>query len=323
MAFALPIGSAAPDFALPGLDGKTYRLGDFAHARRLLIFFNPGCGFCTRMAADLAALPVDGANGAPLPLVVTTGGLEENQKLVAEYGLAGPVLLQESMEIASQYQCNGTPMGYLIDAQGRIASELAIGAPALLALAEAGDRRQATGDSGTGGGPLGGTRELAESKLQRDGLPAGTPAPDFTLPLLHGGELSLSEYHGRKVLLVFSDPKCGPCDQLAAQLEQLARRSAGIQVLMVSKGEAEANRAKAAQHGLTFPIVLQQQWEVSKAYAKFATPIGYLIDAEGIIDKEIAIGVEPILALLAPPAVAPTNGKGKVPHSNKELARRR
>ena len=53
-------------------------------------------------------------------------------------GLAGPVLLQESMEIASHYQCNGTPMGYLIDAQGRIASELAIGAPALLALAAAG-----------------------------------------------------------------------------------------------------------------------------------------------------------------------------------------
>jgi thiol-disulfide isomerase/thioredoxin len=131
------------------------------------------------------------------------------------------------------------------------------------------------------------------------------------------------------VLLVFSDPNCGPCDQLAPQLEQLARRSAGIQVLMVSKGQErsdarwEANRAKAAQHGLTFPIVLQQQWEVSKAYAKFATPIGYLIDADGIIAKEIAIGVEPILALLAPPAVAPTNGKGKVPHSNKELARRR
>ena len=325
----LPLGSPAPAFALPDLSGARRSLAEFRGKKLLLIFFNPGCGFCTRMAADLAALPVDGANGAPLPLVVTTGGLEENQKLVAEYGLAGPVLLQEAGtrgaggEIASQYQCNGTPMGYLIDAQGRIASELAIGAPALLALAEAGDRRQATGDSGTGGGPLGGTRELAESKLQRDGLPAGTPAPDFTLPLLHGGELSLSEYHGRKVLLVFSDPKCGPCDQLATQLEQLARRSAGIQVLMVSKGEAEANRAKAAQHGLTFPIVLQQQWEVSKAYAKFATPVGYLIDAEGIIDKEIAIGVEPILALLAPPAVAPTNGKGKVPHSNKELARRR
>src|SRR5262249_11482433 len=116
-------------------------------------------------------------------------------------------------------------------------------------------------------------------------------------------------------------------DQLSPQLEQLARRTAGVQVLMVSKGEPEANRAKAAQHGLTFPILLQQQWEVSKAYAKFATPIGYLIDEEGIIAKEIAIGVEPILSLLAPPATAPSNGNGngngKVARHGKELARRR
>jgi peroxiredoxin len=224
-------------------------------------------------------------------------------------------------------------MGYLIDEQGRIASELAIGAPTLLALA--GDRSEATpggaGSANTPGpaghgesaGALGGKRDLSESKLQRDGLPAGTPVPDFHLPLLHGGELSLSDYQGRKVLLVFSDPNCGPCDQLAPQLEQLARRTHGVQVLMVSRGEPEANRAKAAQHGLTFPIVLQKQWEVSKEYAKFATPVGYLIDEEGIIAKELAIGVEPILSLLVALAIAPSNGKGKVPHHGKELARRR
>jgi peroxiredoxin len=311
------------------LGGALRSLADFRGRKLLLLFFNPGCGFCTRMASELAALPVDGAAGAPLPLVVTTGELEANRKLVAEYGLAGPVLLQEGMEIASQYQCNGTPMGYLIDEQGHIASELAIGAPALLALAAPGAPGAPPAppppvhDAGTAAGALGGKRELSESKLQRDGLPAGTPAPDFTLPLLHGGELSLSDYQGRKVLLVFSDPNCGPCDQLAPQLEQLARRTAAVQVLMVSKGEPEANRAKAAQHGLTFPILLQQQWEVSKQYAKFATPIGYLIDEEGIIAKELAIGVEPILALLAPPTIAPSNGKGKVARHGKELARRR
>lgn len=324
----LPLGSPAPEFALPDLNGQRHRLADFRGRKLLLMFFNPGCGFCTRMGSELAALPVDGKHGAPLPLVVTTGGLAENQKLVAEYGLAGPVLLQEGMEVASQYQCNGTPMGYLIDEQGRIASELAIGAPPLLALAAstapgAADGQPAAPSAGPAAGALGGQRELSESKIARDGLPAGTPAPDFTLPLLHGGELSLSEYHGRKVLLVFSDPNCGPCDQLAPQLEQLVRRSAGVQVLMVSKGEAEANRAKAAQHGLTFPIVLQQQWEVSKQYAKFATPIGYLIDEAGIIAKEIAIGVEPILGLLSPPTVAPSNGNGKMARHGKELARRR
>jgi peroxiredoxin len=321
----LPLGSPAPEFALPDLSGKRHSLADFRGKKLLLLFFNPGCGFCTRMASDLAALPIDGANGAPLPLVVTTGELEANRKLVAEYGLAGPVLLQQGMEIASQYQCNGTPMGYLIDEQGQIASEMAIGGPALLALAAGGSRQTADG-GGNGLAPLGGRRELSESKIQRDGLPAGTPAPDFRLPLLHGGELSLSEYQGRKVLLVFSDPKCGPCDQLAPRLEQFHRRTPGIQVLMISRGDAEANRAKAAQHGLTFPILLQQQWEISREYARFGTPIGYLIDEEGIIAREVAIGVEPIPALLSAPARAlavPSNGKGTVPRHGKELARRR
>jgi peroxiredoxin len=325
----LPLGSPAPDFELPDLAGARQRLADFRGRSLLLLFFNPRCGFCTRIAPDLAALAVDGADGAPLPLLITTGDAEENRKLVAEHGIRCPVLLQEGMEVGAQYQCNGTPMGYLIDTQGQIASALAIGGPALLALSrgETGRRgeheheREHEHELNPAGspplpvppsGPLGGKRSLEESKIQRGGLPAGTPAPDFRLPLLHGGELSLSEYRGRKVLLVFSDPNCGPCDQLAPQLEQLARRTASLQVLMVSRGDLEANRAKAAQHGLTFPVVLQQQWEISREYGKFATPIGYLIDAEGIIAKEVAVGVEPILGLATPAAVAPSNGKGGV-----------
>src|SRR5215212_105211 len=35
----LAIGNAAPDFALPGIDGKTYRLGDFAGPDVLMILF--------------------------------------------------------------------------------------------------------------------------------------------------------------------------------------------------------------------------------------------------------------------------------------------
>ena len=56
-------------------------------------------------------------------------------------------------------------------------------------------------------------RSLARSKLKRDGLTAGTPAPDFRLPRLDGrGELTLSDLRGRKVLMVFSSPGCGPCN---------------------------------------------------------------------------------------------------------------
>jgi peroxiredoxin len=324
---ALPLGSPAPAFELPDLSGRRRSLPDFRGRRLLLLFFNPGCGFCTQMVPDLAALPTDGADGRPLPLVLTTGAAEENRKLFEEHGVRCPVLLQHGMEVASQYQCNGTPMGYLIDEQGHVASGLAIGAQALLALATDGTGRQGDGATGraegNGHGTLGGKRPVEESRLQRNGLPAGSPAPHFRLPLLYGGELALEEYRGRKVLLVFSDPHCGPCDQLMPRLEREYRASGELQVLLVSRGEAEANRAKAAAHGLTFPVVLQRQWEISREYGMFATPIAYRIDEAGIIAREVAVGVEPILALLSQPVVAPSSGKGKVARHGKELARRR
>src|SRR5262249_33802981 len=137
-------------------------------------------------------------------------------------------------------------------------------------------------------------------------LEAGSSAPDFTLPRLEGGELSLAGFRGKKVLLVFSDPHCGPCDALAPQLEQAARARPDVQVLMGSRGEAEEDRQKVAQHGLTFPVVLQKKWEVSKQYATFATPVAYLIDEQGVTAAYVAIGVEPILALLA--SAPATNG---------------
>jgi len=84
---------------------------------------------------------------------------------------------------------------------------------------------------------------------------------------------------------------------------------------MVSRREIEANRAKAKQLGLTFPIVLQRQWEISREYGMFATPIGYLIDEQGVIEKGVAVGVEPILALVDGDSAAVLES----PHIRKEV----
>src|SRR2546421_662908 len=51
-------------------------------------------------------------------------------------------------------------------------------------------------------------RSLARSKINRGGLKAGTPAPDFRLPSLNGRDLELHDFRGRRLLLVFSDPHC-------------------------------------------------------------------------------------------------------------------
>ena len=43
------------------------------------------------------------------------------------------------------------------------------------------------------------------------------------------------------------------------------------------------------------------RWEISLQYAMFATPIAYLIDEQGILASDVAVGVEPILALAEQP----------------------
>jgi peroxiredoxin len=44
MSFTLELGSRAPDFSLPGTDGKQYSLADFADAQVLVVFFT--CNHC-------------------------------------------------------------------------------------------------------------------------------------------------------------------------------------------------------------------------------------------------------------------------------------
>jgi peroxiredoxin len=295
----LPLGTPAPEFELPSLEGVSHKLSSYRGRELLLIFFNPRCGFCTKMAADLAALPIEANGERPMALVITTGDADENRQLVERYGIRCPVLLQKEMEVASQFHAQGTPMGYRIDREGRIASELAVGAEPLLRLAAPGAAQSNAGAAAAGRTRKGkkGDPSLARSRLNRDGLKAGAVAPHFQLPRIDGGELSLEELRGQRVLLVFSDPDCGPCEELAPRLQELHEERPDLQVVVISRRDAEANRAKAAELGLTYPIILQRNWEISLKYAMFATPVGYLIDEEGVLLRDVAVGVEPIRAL--------------------------
>jgi peroxiredoxin len=172
----------------------------------------------------------------------------------------------------------------------------------------------APSDGGTRAGGFG-DRSPAGSRINRDGLPPGTEAPAFRLPRVGGGALSLQDYSGRRLMLVFSDPGCGPCHALAPQLEALWRQPGTPSVLMISRGDLKANERTIEEHALTFPVVLQQQWEVSREYGTFAMPMAYLIDEEGVIASKVAVGVTPILALMSRPrAHEVTRASGHVAH---------
>jgi len=83
------------------------------------------------------------------------------------------------------------------------------------------------------------------------------------------------------------------------ELDSLHKRTLDIEILLVSRGNLEAVAAEFAIRPVSFPVAVQKSWEISRRYAMFATPIGYLIDESGLIASDVAIGPEAILSLLA------------------------
>lgn len=285
----LPVGEPLPAFELPDLEGRAVTLESLRGQRSLLVNWSAACGFCRQIAADLAGLEPDLERAGVRLLLVSGGSAASERELARESGLRCPILLQEG-EGLPVFRNLGTPAACLLDAEGRLAEPLVIGADKVPDLA-----RRTAGIAA----PKRGRRPLSESRIEREGLKPGTTAPDFELPEVRGGTVSLARHRGRKVLLVFSDPHCGPCDELAPYLARVheEHRHNGLDLLMVGRGDPEENRRKTEELGLGFPVALQRKWEISRRYGIFGTPVGFLIDENGVITSNVAKGIEPIMAL--------------------------
>ena len=285
-------GTSFPPFRLPDLAGRTAALEDFRGRRILLVNWSPQCGYCDVIASELAQLrPALKTRNTELVLV-SYGDAGVNRRLAEEHGLDAPILLQDEKRPIDGFQTLGTPVAYLLDEEGKVARPLAVGAQAVPELAAEAAARKL----------LRSARSLESSRIERNGRPAGTQAPPFTLPDLAGRPVALDDFRGRRVLLIFSDPQCGPCDALASELARLARAGGddAPALLMIGRGDPEANRRKAREHGIEFPVLLQDRWKLSKQFGIFATPAAFLIDEHGRIAENVAIGPEPILALARP-----------------------
>ena len=127
----LPVGAEAPEVELPSLAGEKISLASLRGGDALLLFWNPECGFCRSMHDDVLAWEAS-ANGVTPRLVIVSSGDAESTR--AE-GFRSLVLLDEEFAAGTAFNANGTPMAVLVDAEGRIASPVAAGAEAVLALA--------------------------------------------------------------------------------------------------------------------------------------------------------------------------------------------
>lgn len=122
-------------------------------------------------------------------------------------------------------------------------------------------------------------------------ISTGDRAPSFTLPATDGREVSLDDFRGRPVVLVFypgdDTPVC--TKQLNSYNDDLSQFEAlNAQVLAISAQGIESHEKFAAKHGFRFPLLSDTDKAVAGAYGTLG-PLGFprrsifIIDGDGTV----------------------------------------
>lgn len=112
-------------------------------------------------------------------------------------------------------------------------------------------------------------------------------ASDFTLPLLNGGEATLSAYRGKPVLIDFWATWCAPCvGQIPLFNDFHAKYGDELPLLAVATDTegAEAVAPFAEEHGIAYPVLMGSE-ALARDWGLLGFPTLFVIDAEGRIQE--------------------------------------
>jgi peroxiredoxin len=135
----------------------------------------------------------------------------------------------------------------------------------------------------------------AANNEERSAPREGFSAPDFTLDLLGGGQVTLSELRGKVVVVNLWASWCPPCRAEMPAIEKVYRSYADLGLVVLGVNTTYQDSESAAQafvneYSLTFPIPLDRDGSVSQRYALSGLPTTFFIDRKGIIRSVIVGG---------------------------------
>ena len=114
----------------------------------------------------------------------------------------------------------------------------------------------------------------------------GSPAPDFNLENLSGGETSLGQLKGKVVFLDFWAPWCTICREELPELDRLSRkfRQDGLVVIGIDVDDSEAAvKNFLAKTPLSFTLLIDKRDVMRKKYRFRTLPTAFIIGKDGMI----------------------------------------
>ncbi|HYH11151.1 MAG TPA: redoxin domain-containing protein, partial [Thermomicrobiales bacterium] len=144
------------------------------------------------------------------------------------------------------------------------------------------------------------TAAPATDRVPRPKTLEGERAPGFDLPTLAGERLTLQALlaAGKPLLLVFADPRCGPCYEILPDIGGWQRvYGERLTIALVSNGDTRQNTAMTAGYGID-PLLLQHDLEVVNAYGLVQGPAAVLIQPDGRISAGPCYGTRAIRQLV-------------------------
>ncbi len=125
----LPLGTPLPPLELTDSSGRRLALPELAGQETVLLLWRPGCRPCRLLYERLRDWERSPPPHAPRLVVVSLGGPAD-----AVDGFASLTLYDQELEVAETLAAGHAPAALRVDARGRVASRLAVGAEAVLSL---------------------------------------------------------------------------------------------------------------------------------------------------------------------------------------------
>lgn len=124
----LEVGSRAPDFELPSVDGNSMMLSSLKGKKVILNFWASWCPPCRLEMPDMAKFYSDQQNNGIVILAVNLTDTEKSQDDVTTFmknnNITFPVVLDEKGKAAQLYNVASIPASFIIDSQGIIQKKL-------------------------------------------------------------------------------------------------------------------------------------------------------------------------------------------------------